>query len=124
MKPNAVEHIEMTFCNMRIIPVYFMWKIILVSISGRGEFEWFNKGLISLCQEPWQGGCLELHIAIQHYTEYPTRSVKTKFRWLLTGLFRVKDSSNNFGQISTVIYHRHTEINAICPSLYILFVKY
>ena len=81
-----------------------------LTVSGCCEFEWFDKGLISLRQEPWQGGCLELYIAIQRYTEYPKRSVKSNFRWLLTGLFRLKDSSNNFGQISAVIYHRHREI--------------
>jgi len=65
-----------------------------LTVSGCTEFEWFNKGLMSLRQEPWQGGCLERHIALQHHTGYSKKSVKSNFRWLLTGLFRVKDSSN------------------------------
>jgi hypothetical protein len=56
---------------------------------------------------------------LQHHTGYPKKSV----RWILTGLFRVNDSSNNFGQISAVIYHGHMEINATCPSLYVPFMK-
>ena len=63
------------------------------------KFEWFNNRLMSLCQEPWQGGCLERHIASKHYKVRPKMSVKSNFIWLLVGLFRVQDSSNNFDQI-------------------------
>lgn len=98
-------------------------KDIGLRVSGCSEFECFDKGLISLHQEPWQGWCLDLHIASEHYTGYHEKSVKSSFRWLLTGLFRLKDYSNNFGQLSTVTYYGHIDINVSYPSPYIIFME-
>ena len=54
-----------------------MLRVLVSQSQDAVKFEWFDKGLISLHQKLWQGRCLELHITIQHYTEYPEKSVKS-----------------------------------------------
>ena len=71
MLPNAVEYIEMKFLAICMISVCCMWRILVSQSQDAVNLSGLTKVSYLCVKSHSKGGCLGLHITIQHYTGYP-----------------------------------------------------